>query len=207
MQKPHFRREKKLAADGLWPIAGIDEAGRGPLAGPVAAAAVILDPKNLPKGLNDSKVLTPETREHLFDEIMQRALAVTVAFTSAADIDRINIRQATLSAMRRSLKALALTPSYVLVDGNDLPKDLVCAGETIIGGDGLSLSIAAASIIAKVSRDRAMRRLCNHHPEYGFSRHFGYATKAHREAILKHGPSPYHRMSFSPLAQRELPLV
>jgi len=204
---PHFRRERKLAAAGLWPIAGIDEAGRGPLAGPVAAAAVILNPRDLPKGLNDSKVLSPETRDLLFDDIMRRALSVTVAFSSAEEIDRINIRQATLSAMRRSLSALSLTPSYVLVDGNDLPRDLICAGETIIGGDGLSLSIAAASIVAKVSRDRAMRRLCTHHPEYGFSRHFGYATKAHREAIQKYGPSPYHRMTFSPLAQRELPLV
>jgi ribonuclease HII len=199
--KPHFRREKSLAAKGLWPIAGIDEAGRGPLAGPVAAAAVVLDPRNLPKGLNDSKLLTPEVREALFDEIMRRAIAVAVAFSSAAEIDRINIRQATLCAMRRSLAALSISPCYVLVDGNDLPQGLICEGETIIGGDGLSLSIAAASIIAKVTRDRTMRRLCRHHPQYGFSQHFGYATKAHRDAIALHGPSPFHRLSFSPFSR------
>jgi ribonuclease HII len=199
--KPHFRREKSLAAKGLWPIAGIDEAGRGPLAGPVAAAAVVLDPRDLPKGLNDSKVLAPEVREALFDEIMRRAVAVAVAFSSAAEIDRINIRQATLCAMRRALAALSVSPCYVLVDGNDLPLNLVCDGETIIGGDGLSLSIAAASIIAKVTRDRTMRRLCQHHPQYGFSQHFGYATKAHRDAIAIHGPSPFHRMTFSPFAR------
>lgn len=201
--KPHFRREKSLVAKGLWPIAGVDEAGRGPLAGPVAAAAVVLDPRNLPKGLNDSKLLTPEVREQLFEDIMRRAIAVTVAFSSAAEIDRINIRQATLCAMRRALAALSISPSYVLVDGNDLPESLACAGETIIGGDGSSLSIAAASIVAKVTRDRTMRRLCQHHPQYGFSQHFGYATKAHRAAIALHGPSPFHRMSFSPFARAE----
>jgi len=199
--KPHFRREKSLAASGLWPIAGVDEAGRGPLAGPVAAAAVVLDPRNLPKGLNDSKVLSQQVREELFDEIMLRAAAVTVAFSSAAEIDRINIRQATLGAMRRALAALSIPPCYVLVDGNDLPANLVCAGETIIGGDGLSLSIAAASIVAKVTRDRTMRRLCQHHPQYGFSQHFGYATKAHRDAITRHGPSPFHRLSFAPFSR------
>ncbi len=197
--KPHFRREKRLASQGLWPVAGIDEAGRGPLAGPVAAAAVILDPRDLPKGLNDSKMLSPEVREILFNEIMRRAVAVAVAFSSAAEIDRINIRQATLAAMSRALAGLSLTPSYVLIDGNDLPRKLICAGETIIGGDASSLSIAAASIIAKVTRDRLMRRLCQHHPQYGFSQHFGYATKAHRAAIALHGPSPFHRMTFSPL--------
>jgi ribonuclease HII len=134
----------------------------------------------------------------LFDDIMHRAVAVTVAFSSAAEIDRVNIRQATLSAMRRALAGLSILPCYVLVDGNDLPLNLKCAGETIIGGDGSSLSIAAASIIAKVTRDRMMRRLCQHHPQYGFSQHFGYGTKAHRDAIARHGPSPFHRLSFSP---------
>jgi ribonuclease HII len=196
--KPHFRRERSFAAKGIWPIAGIDEAGRGPLAGPVAAAAVVLDPRNLPKGLNDSKVLSAEVRDLLFDDIMRRAVAVTVAFSSAAEIDRINIRQATLSAMRRALAGLSVAPSYVLVDGNDLPANLICPGETIIAGDASSLSIAAASIIAKVTRDRMMRRLCLHHPQYGFSQHFGYATKAHRDAIERHGPSPFHRLTFSP---------
>jgi ribonuclease HII len=196
--KPHFRRERSLASKGIWPVAGIDEAGRGPLAGPVAAAAVVLDPRNLPKGLNDSKVLSADIREVLFDDIMRRAVAVTVAFSSAAEIDRINIRQATLSAMRRALAGLSVSPSFVFVDGNDLPANLVCQGETIVAGDASCLSIAAASIIAKVTRDRMMRRLCQHHPQYGFSQHFGYATKAHRAAIERHGPSPFHRLTFSP---------
>jgi ribonuclease HII len=178
------------------------------LAGPVTAAAVVLDPRNLPKGLNDSKVLSAEIREMLFEDIMRRAVAVTVAFSSASEIDRINIRQATLSAMRRALAGLSVSPSYVLVDGNDLPANLVCQGEAIIAGDATCLSIAAASIIAKVTRDRMMRRLCQHHPQYGFSQHFGYATKAHRAAIERHGPSPFHRLTFSPfrtlLAELEL---
>jgi ribonuclease HII len=196
--EPDFRFEKKLLKRGLWPVAGIDEVGRGPLAGPVAAAAVILDPRNLPKGLNDSKLLAAEERERLYEEIMARALAVAIAFASAEEIDRINIRQATLTAMRRSLHALSIAPKYVLIDGNDLPGGLACPGETIIKGDSLSLSIAAAAIIAKVTRDRLMRRLCSIHPAYGFSQHVGYATKAHLAAIAQHGPCPFHRLSFSP---------
>lgn len=195
---PHFRYERQLAKKSVWPIAGMDEVGRGPLAGPVAAAAVILDPARLPKGVNDSKALTAEEREAAYEEIMRHAVAVSVAFASAAEIDAINIRQASLAAMRRALAALAVAPSYVLVDGNDLPAALCCAGETIIGGDARSLSIAAASIVAKVTRDRLMARLCGLFPVYGFSRHVGYATPEHLAAIAKHGPSPYHRLSFSP---------
>jgi ribonuclease HII len=161
---PHFRYERQLAKEALWPVAGMDEVGRGPLAGPVAAAAVILDPKRLPKGVNDSKALTVEERLIAYAEIMRQALAVSVAFASAAEIDAINIRQASLAAMRRALAALALAPRYVLVDGNDLPPRLCCAGEAIIGGDARSLSIAAASIVAKVTRDRLMARLCNLYP-------------------------------------------
>jgi ribonuclease HII len=195
---PHFRTERKLAKSDLWPIAGMDEVGRGPLAGPVAAAAVILDPKRLPKGVNDSKQLEREEREELYTIIMGRAVAVAVAFASAAEIDRINIRQASLSAMRRALAALAVRPRYVLIDGNDLPRALCCEGETIIDGDTRSMSIAAASIVAKVTRDRLMRRLCPLYPVYGFSRHVGYSTEEHLTAIAKHGPCPYHRLSFSP---------
>jgi len=197
---PHFRYERQLAKDAVWPVAGMDEVGRGPLAGPVAAAAVILDPKRLPKGVNDSKALTAEARVAAYDEIMRHALAVSVAFASAAEIDAINIRQASLTAMRRALAALALAPRYVLVDGNDLPPSLRCAGEAIIGGDARSLSIAAASIVAKATRDRLMARLCQLYPVYGFSRHVGYATPEHLAAIAKHGPSPFHRLSFSPFA-------
>lgn len=202
--QPHFRYERQLAKDAVWPVAGMDEVGRGPLAGPVAAAAVILDPKRLPKGVNDSKALTAEARLAAYDEIMRYALAVSVAFASAAEIDAINIRQASLAAMRRALGALALAPRYVLVDGNDLPMALCCTGEAIIGGDARSLSIAAASIVAKVTRDRLMARLCRLYPVYGFSRHVGYATPEHLAAIARHGPCPYHRMSFSPFRVAEV---
>jgi ribonuclease HII len=198
MPKPDFRFERRLLKSGVWPVAGIDEAGRGPLAGPVAAAAVILDPRNLPRGLNDSKLLTRAARENLYDDILRRALAVGVALASAAEIDRINIRQANFSAMRRALAALAAPPRYVLIDGNDFPPGLPCPGETIVKGDGAILSIAAASIVAKVTRDRLMARLCALHPAYGFSQHAGYGTPAHLAAIAAHGPSPFHRLSFKP---------
>ena len=180
-------------------VAGIDEAGRGPLAGPVSAAAVILDPARVPKGLDDSKKLDADTREALYETIVDTALAVGVAFASAAEIDAINIRQATFLAMRRALAALAEVPAYVLVDGNDLPPCLVCEGETLVKGDASSASIAAASIVAKVTRDRLMRRLCAQHPVYGFSRHVGYGTRDHLAALALHGPCVAHRMTFSPL--------
>jgi ribonuclease HII len=201
MPDPHFRRERNLLKQGIWPIAGIDEVGRGPLAGPVAAAAVILDPRRLPKGLKDSKLLTPTQRTALYEQILDHALAVGIAFASAAEIDTINIRQATFSAMRRALGGLSLTPMHTLVDGNDLPPGLICAGETIVKGDMQSVSIAAASIVAKVTRDQLMHRLCEKHPVYGFSKHVGYATRTHLAAIARHGPSPFHRLSFSPFRQ------
>ncbi len=199
-EKPDFRVERALLKRGVWPVAGIDEAGRGPLAGPVAAAAVILNPQKLPRGLNDSKQLTPEARDRLYEEILRDALAVAVAFASAAEIDSINIRQATFSAMRRALTALPATPRHVLIDGNDLPPNLCQPAETVIKGDAAIASIAAASIIAKVTRDRLMRRLCVHYPAYRFSQHFGYATKLHLAAIAEHGPCPFHRLSFRPFA-------
>lgn len=198
MSRPDFRLERDFLRRGVWPVAGIDEAGRGPLAGPVAAAAVILDPKNLPRGLNDSKQLMPAERDGLYEQILRRAIAVGVAFSSAAEIDRLNIRQATFLAMRRALLALSLPPRHVLVDGNDQPPNLAAQAETIVKGDASIASIAAASIIAKVTRDRLMRRLCAHFPAYGFSRNAGYATEAHLAAIAQHGPCPYHRLSFSP---------
>lgn len=199
MVRPHLRFERRIIEKGLTPVAGVDEAGRGPLAGPVAAAAVILNPKRVPKGLADSKELSAEIREQLFEEIVAKAEAVSVAFASPAEIDAVNIRQATFLAMRRALAGLAVLPAYVLIDGNDLPPCLVCEGETIIKGDATSASIAAASIVAKVSRDRLMRRLCRLYPRYGFSRHMGYATRDHIDAITAHGPSPHHRMSFGRL--------
>lgn len=189
---------------GVWPVAGVDEAGRGPLAGPVAAAAVILDPERLPKGLADSKVLTAEQREEIYERILSRALAVAVGFSPAGEIDRINIRQATFAAMCRALHALPLRASHALVDGNDLPPKLHCPGETIVKGDAASMSIAAASIVAKVTRDRLMRRMHATYPQYGFSSHMGYATRAHLDAIRVHGQCAIHRVSFAPF--KPLPL-
>jgi ribonuclease HII len=195
---PHFDRERLLIARGLRHVAGIDEVGRGPLAGPVTAAAVILDPADLPEAVDDSKALSAEKREILFELILAKALAVGIGFASPQEIDRINIRQATFAAMRRAVVALSLRPHHVLIDGNDFPKSLGLSGETIIKGDAICLSIAAASIVAKVARDRLMVRLDAHHPAYGFAQHKGYATPAHRAAIQQHGPSVAHRMSFSP---------
>jgi ribonuclease HII len=198
MKRPHYRIESRLIGKGVGLVAGIDEAGRGPLAGPVAAAAVILDKRKLPRGVNDSKALDVETREEVYEEIMSRALAVSVAFGAVAEIDTINIRQATLAAMRRACAGLSLRPGYILIDGSDFPDRLGCPGEAIVKGDAKCISIAAASIVAKVTRDRLMRRLADHHPVYGFDRHSGYATEFHVAAIAKNGPCPFHRMSFSP---------
>ncbi|WP_246217646.1 ribonuclease HII [Jiella pacifica] len=188
---------------GMRFVAGVDEAGRGPLAGPVTAAAVILDPDDIPDGLDDSKALTAERREELFVEIVAKA-TVASACASAGEIDRFNIRGATLIAMRRAIAALGIAPQYVLVDGRDVPPGCACQASAVIGGDAASLSIAAASIVAKVMRDRMMRRACLAFPGYGFSRHMGYGTAAHLAAIEAHGPSPLHRMTFSPLKDRLL---
>ena len=193
---PHFRFEDRLMAGGYGLVAGVDEAGRGPLAGPVSAAAVIVDPCDVPEGLDDSKVLTATQREALFEQIMAKALAVGIGLASVAEIDRINIRQATLAAMRRAIGALARRPAYLLVDGNDPPPSVSCPVEAIVKGDSLSVSIAAASIVAKVTRDRLMVRLHDQHPGYGFALHKGYATSAHREAIRRLGPSSSHRQTF-----------
>ncbi len=194
----HFHRETHAISNGLWPLAGVDEVGRGPLAGPVVAAAVILDPQAVPDGLDDSKNLTPARREELFALIAQLALAIGVASATAVEIDAINIRQATLLAMRRAVAALAVAPSAVLVDGND-PPALACACESVIGGDAQIASIAAASIVAKVTRDAMMARLCARYPAYGFSLHAGYGTPHHRAALQAHGPCPEHRYSFAPV--------
>ncbi len=195
---PSYEREAALIRGGRGRVAGVDEAGRGPLAGPVAAAAVILDAGRIPPGLDDSKRLTEAAREALFDRIMAQAVAVGVALVPAATIDRINIRQATLLAMRRAVAALAVRPDHVLIDGNDIPDALPCPAEFVIGGDGLCASIAAASIVAKVTRDRLMRRLGAACPAYAFEVHKGYGTAVHRAAIAKHGPLPCHRRSFAP---------
>jgi ribonuclease HII len=198
---PHFLTETRVLREGRRPVAGVDEVGRGPLAGPVAAAAVILDPKRLPKGIDDSKALAPKAREEAFERIAASALAIGVAFASVEEIDTLNIRRASLLAMTRAVAALHVAPGFVLVDGRDLPQ-LACPGEAIVDGDALSLSIAAASIVAKILRDRQMRRLAALYPGYGFETNAGYATREHLAALEISGPTPFHRMSFSPLRER-----
>ncbi len=193
--------ERRLQALGHRAVAGIDEAGRGPLAGPVVAAAVVLDLDRVPRGLDDSKKLKAGERERLFDEILASGI-VAVGSAAAAEIDRVNIRQATLNAMRRALAGLAVAPSHALIDGRDVPPRLRCPATAVIGGDAQSLSIAAASIVAKVTRDRMMARLCAAHPNYGFGKHMGYGTAAHMAAIEADGPCDHHRRSFAPIAAR-----
>jgi ribonuclease HII len=197
---PDFVMESAARKRGLWPVAGTDEAGRGPLAGPVVAAAVILDPDNIPDGLNDSKQLSAARREALFALIMQTA-TVSVASSSSRRIDVIDIRKASLDAMRRAVAGLGVVPRLVLADGRDVPPGLCCEGQAVIKGDARSLSIAAASIVAKVMRDRMMARAEATFPGYGFAVHAGYATEIHRRAIESIGPCRLHRMSFRPLKQ------
>jgi len=193
-----FSLELAARDAGHWPVAGTDEAGRGPLAGPVVAAAVILDPGNIPAGLNDSKKLSLKQREALFEAIMATA-HVSIASSGPKLIDEINILRASLDAMRRAVAFLSVAPAHVLVDGRDVPKGLSCSGTAVIKGDSRSVSIAAASIVAKVTRDRMMNRAGLVYPAYGFAKHAGYGTKQHRDAIIADGPCPLHRMSFRPL--------
>ena len=181
-------------------ICGVDEAGRGPLAGPVVAAAVILDPRQPIDGLNDSKKLTAARRETLAVEIREKALAWAVAEASVQEIDRINILQASLLAMQRAVSGLSLMPEKALVDGNKCPV-LACPVEAIVGGDGKLAAIAAASILAKTVRDAQMQELHVLYPQYGFDRHKGYPTALHLAALREHGISPVHRRSYGPVAQ------
>ncbi|MEL1263888.1 ribonuclease HII [Pseudoxanthomonas putridarboris] len=180
-------------------IAGVDEAGRGPLAGPVSVAAVILDPQRPIAGLDDSKKLSEARREALFPLIVERALAWRVEFVGPEEIDRLNILQATLEGMRRAIAALQPAPELARIDGNRAPKGLRCSSETLVGGDRLDPAIMAASILAKVSRDRAMVALHAEFPAYGFAVHKGYPTPAHLAALAQHGPCPQHRRSFAPV--------
>ena len=180
-------------------IAGVDEAGRGPLAGPVTVAAVILDPTHPIAGMNDSKQLSERKREALYPLILERALAWRIEFVEADEIDRLNILQATLTGMQRALEGLAITPQHALIDGNRIPNHLPCPATAIIGGDASEPAISAASILAKVSRDRRMLELHAHYPHYGFDRHKGYPSAAHRAALLTHGPCPEHRRSYAPV--------
>jgi len=198
----NFSRELQALENGIAFVAGVDEAGRGPLAGPVVAAAVILDPDRIPTGLADSKKLSAARREALFEDIVAAA-TVSVSSASAAIVDRINVRQATLSAMSRAVAGLARPAGHILVDGRDLPP-AACAGEAVIDGDALCLSIAAASIVAKVTRDRMMDRIATSHPGYGFETNRGYGTAQHLDALRRLGPCPIHRMTFRPLTQGDL---
>jgi ribonuclease HII len=195
---PDFNLELLARKAGHWPVAGTDEAGRGPLAGPVVAAAVILDPDNIPEGLNDSKKLTAKQREALFDAIIATS-EVSIAASGPRHIDDRNILRASLDAMRRAVAGLSVAPAYVLADGRDVPQGLSCPGKAVIKGDSRSVSIAAASIIAKVTRDRMMARAHLVFPAYGFAKHAGYGTAQHRNGIDEHGPCSLHRMSFRPL--------
>ncbi len=184
-------------------IAGVDEAGRGPLAGPVVAAAVILDPTRPIAGLADSKKLSPLRRDKLAEQIMTQALSIGVGLIEADEIDRINILQATLRAMALAVAALDPVPDLVRVDGNRAPP-IDRPVQTVVGGDGLDRAISAASIIAKTRRDAIMVAMDRQYPEYGFARHKGYPTAAHLAALDRYGPSPVHRLSFQPVRQREL---
>jgi len=202
MQSKKFLRAKQLSlivdVSGL--MAGVDEVGRGPLAGPVVAAAVILDERRTIRGLNDSKLLTPATRERLSIEIRAKALCVSIGEATVDEIDRINILQASLLAMRRAVDGLRLTPQVVVVDGNQLPQ-VPMACRSIVGGDARVRAISAASIVAKVYRDRLCNDLHDEHPEYGFAAHKGYSTPEHLDALRRHGACRHHRRSFAPVRE------
>ena len=196
--KPDFEFERAAMAQGYTRIAGVDEVGRGPLAGPVTAAAVILDPAHIPEGLNDSKKLTKKARERLYDEIMEVA-EVSIAHATVEEIDGINILRASHLAMMRALEGLKTPADYVLVDGNMLPRDLVLPAQTIIKGDSRSQSISDASIMAKICRDCVMLSLAQQHPGYGWETNMGYGSKRHIEALQELGVTPHHRRSFKPI--------
>lgn len=198
-KKSYNIEQLSLSWDTAGLVAGVDEAGRGPLAGPVVAAAVILDQRQPIKGLADSKKLTALRREKLFDEIRAKALCCSIAQASVEEIDRLNILQATLLAMRRAVEGLRLKPNKVLVDGNRLP-DIGLPAQAIVGGDALVPAISAASILAKVHRDRWCHELDHRYPQYGFAKHKGYGTAAHLAALQAHGPCAEHRLSFRPVA-------
>ena len=187
--------EKELIQKGYACVAGVDEAGRGPLAGPVFAAAVILPEGEIIEGINDSKKLSPKKRDELYDIIREKAIAVSSASVDEKTIDEINILNATYLAMQKAVAGLNPKPDFVLVDGNRAPElDIEC--DTLVKGDAKSISIAAASIVAKVERDRYIIEMAKKYPEYGFEKHKGYGTKEHCESILKYGPSPIHRRTF-----------
>lgn len=195
---PDFTFERAAQAQGYSRIAGVDEVGRGPLAGPVTAAAVVLDPENIPEGLNDSKKLTKKARTRLYDEIMQVA-DVSIAHATVEEIDEFNILRASHLAMVRALEGLKTPPDYALIDGNMIPRGLALPSQTIVKGDSLSQSISAASIMAKICRDCVMLSLAQQHPGYGWETNMGYGSKKHMDALQKLGATPHHRRSFKPV--------
>jgi ribonuclease HII len=203
--EPTFEFEAELMDKYHGPVAGIDEAGRGPWAGPVVVAAVILNPDRIPEGLNDSKLLTPEAREDRYAEIMATAI-VSVVIGPVRQIDRINILQASLWGMRAAYRRLRVPAGSALIDGNIVPKRFPCKARAVVGGDGLSLSVAAASIVAKVTRDRLMVKLSRRYRRYAWDSNKGYGTPEHAAAIKKHGVCTHHRRSFSPI-ERALRLL
>ena len=192
----NYAFDAAIRSGGYPLLCGVDEAGRGPLAGPVYAAAVILDPADPIEGINDSKKIPEARREALFEEITRRAAGYAVASASVEEIERLNILQATYLAMRRAVEALSPQPDAVLIDGNRIPPGITVPVRAVVKGDSLSASIAAASILAKVSRDRVLRELDKRYPAYGFAVHKGYGTKAHYAALREHGVTPEHRLSF-----------
>lgn len=195
---PDFSIEDRHRTAGRRIVAGVDEVGRGPLAGPVVAAAIVLDPARCPDGLDDSKKLTAERRVAL-DAALRDAAAIGVGLASVAEIETLNIYHASHAAMCRAVDALPVAPDFLLVDGNKLPQGLPCAAEPVVKGDALSLSIAAASIVAKVVRDRLMLELAQHFPGYGWETNMGYGTPAHLEGLKRHGVTPHHRRGFKPV--------
>jgi len=198
MTKPNFELEQAALSRGAFRIAGVDEVGRGPLCGPVTAAAVILNPDDIPEGLNDSKKMTAKKRDALYDEILAKA-DCCIAHATVQEIDEINILRASHLAMTRAIAGLTKAPDHILIDGNMIPKGLTTSAEAVVKGDGRSLSIAAASIIAKVARDRIMGDLVIEFPGYGWEKNAGYGTKQHLEALRALGVTPHHRRSFKPI--------
>ena len=193
---PDYEFEKAALNSGFNAVCGVDEAGRGPLAGPVCAAAVILAPDTVIEGLDDSKKLSEKKRERLFDVITEKAISFSVAFGTLEEIESLNILEATFLAMNRAIDGLSVKPDFALIDGNRAPKNIKIPCETVIKGDSKSMSVAAASVLAKVTRDRLMLKYDAEYPQYDFKKHKGYGTKEHTELIKKYGPCEIHRVSF-----------
>lgn len=193
---PDYEYEKAAVSSGFNTICGVDEAGRGPLAGPVCAAAVILPEDTVIEGLDDSKKLSEKKRERLYDEIIERAVAYCVAYGTLEEIESVNILEATFIAMNRAIDGLEVKPDFAIIDGNRVPKGIKIPCATLVKGDSKSMSVAAASILAKVTRDRLMLTYDEKYPQYNFKKHKGYGTKEHTELLKQYGPSPIHRLSF-----------